>query len=196
MEITPIKQYCDRQITCLHIDGIRTGFISSLGQPFVQALYAAIIKSKDCFGFVAEENTDVVGFIVFTKNLNKLYKSIIFKNGLRFALLIAGKMFSFNRIKKIFETLLYPNRIKSSNLPSAELLSIVVAKDQQGRGLGTKLAQRGLSECASRGIDAVKVLVGAENQPANQLYLKCGFKLVGQIFNHGVLSNIYVAKTN
>jgi len=80
-------------------------------------------------------------------------------------------------------------------LPSAELLSIVDANEVRGKGLGFELIQKGFTECASRGIDKVKVLVGAENKPANKLYLKSGFELVGQIDNHGVVSNIYVAKT-
>ena len=81
------------------------------------------------------------------------------------------------------------------NLPSAELLSIVVAWQGQGKGVATQLMQAGLQECEKRGIDKVKVLVGDENERANKLYLKCGFELVDQIENHGILSNIYVAET-
>ena len=81
------------------------------------------------------------------------------------------------------------------NLPSAELLSIVVAQQGQGKGAATQLVQAGLQECEKRWIDKVKVLVGVENVPANKLYIKCGFELVGQIDNHGVVNNIYVAKT-
>jgi len=179
----------------LHIVGIRTGFISSLGIEFVTALYEAIAQSKDSFGFVAEQNGEVLGFIAFTGNLNKLYKSVILKKGLRLALLLASKMLSFQRIRKTVETLFYPSRIKKMSLPSAELLSIVVAPESQGKGLGGQLLQKGLAEGAKRGIEKVKVLVGADNKPANKLYLKCGFELVGQIDSHGVVSNIYVVKT-
>ena len=80
-------------------------------------------------------------------------------------------------------------------LPSAELLSIVVANESQGKGLGLQLLQKGLAECAKRGIDKVKVLVGVDNKPANELYQKCGFELVAQIENHGILSNVYVVDT-
>ncbi|GAG00303.1 unnamed protein product, partial [marine sediment metagenome] len=180
-------------IARLHIEGIKTGFISSLGIGFVTALYEAIAENKSSFGIVAEENDKVLGFIAFTTNLNKLYKSVVTKSGIKFAFLLAGKIFSLKTIKKVFETLFYPNRIKKLDLPSAELLSVVVAKDAQGKGLGAKLVQKGLAACAKRGIDKVKVLVGAENEPANRLYLKCGFELVGQIENHGVLSDVYVA---
>ena len=192
-EVVSVEKAAD--VAKLHIEGISTGLISSLGTDFVTALYEAIVQSKSSFGFVAQENERAVGFVAFNTNLNKLYKSVILKKGIRFAFLLAGKMFSLRRIKKVLETLFYPSRIKKMNLPSAELLSIVVAPESRGKGLGGQLLQKGLAECAKTGIEKVKVLVGADNKPANKLYLKCGFELVGQIDSHGVVSDIYVVKT-
>jgi len=196
MIITDIKPEHARDIAALHIQGISRGFISSLGIDFVTALYESIAESNSSFGLVAKENGTVLGFVVFTTNLNELYKSVILKKGLRFAFLLAGRMFSLKRIKKVFETLFYPGRIKKMNLPDAELLAVVIAPKESGKGLATTLMQKGFAECARRGIGKVKVLVGADNKPANKLYLRCGFELVRQIDSHGTLSNIYVAQTN
>jgi ribosomal protein S18 acetylase RimI-like enzyme len=185
------------QVARLHIEGISTGFISSLGTEFVTALYEAIAQSKTDFSFVTSlvsEDNKVLGFAAFTSNLGKLYKSVVLKKGARFAFLLAGKMLSLQRIKKVFETLFYPSRIKKMNLPSAELLSIVVAPQARRLKLGTRLVQAGFDQCSKMGIDKVKVLVAAANEPANKLYLKCGFELAGQIDNHGICSNIYVAR--
>ena len=195
MRFTKIEIRHAKKMANLHIQGISKGFISSLGIDFVTALYEAIADSKDCFGFVTEEEDKVLGFVAFTTNLNSLYKSVILKKGLRFALLLAGKMFSPQQVKKVFETLFYPSRVKKMDLPSAELLSIVVTPENQGKELGGQLLQKGLAECTKRGIEKVKVLVAANNRPANKLYLKCGFQVAGQIENHGIVSNIYVAKT-
>jgi len=195
MQIKKITPQDAAEAAAMHMQGISTGFISSLGADFVTALYEAIAESKSSFGLVAEEDRKVVGFVAFTTNINRLYKSVIFRKGIRFALMLAGKVFSFSSLKKIIETLFYPARIKKLELPRAELLSIVVAKKAQGKGLGRQLLQKGLAECAKRKIDEVKVLVGVDNKLANKLYLKCGFKLVRQIDSHGVVSNIYVAKT-
>lgn len=195
MEFAKLELRHVEQIAMLHIEGIETGFISSLGIDFVTALYEAIAQNKDSFGFVAEENDSVLGFIAFTTNLNKLYKSVILSKGFHFVFLLAGKMFSLQQIKKVFETLFYPSRIKKMDLPSAELLSIVVSEQAQGKGIAKQLMEKGFRECAKRGIDEVKVLVGADNESANKLYQKCGFELVGQMDNHGVISNIYVAET-
>ena len=59
------------QVAQLHVDGIPSGFVSSLGVDFVTALYEAIAQSETSFGLVAEEDGKVVGFIAFTTNLKK-----------------------------------------------------------------------------------------------------------------------------
>jgi len=179
----------------LHISGIHTGFISSLGIDFVTFLYEAIAESESGFGFVAQKNTEIVGFVAFTTNVNVLYKSVIRRNGLKLAFVLARKMLSLSTIRKVSETLFYPSRLKKMNLPLAELLSIVVDSQARAKGLATKLTQVGFAECVDRRIGKIKVLVGADNSPANKLYLRCGFELVTQIDNHGVMSNIYIVET-
>ena len=183
------------QVAALHIQCISTGFISSMGIDFVTSLYEAIVKSQSSFGVIAVRNEKVIGFAALTTNLNKLYKSVVWRKGGKFALLLAGNMLSLRRIKKIFETLFYPARTKKMNLPSAELLSIAVEPEERGKGLAGQLIEKSFRHCQKTGVDKVKVLIGADNKAGNKLYLKSGFELIGQIVNHGVLSNIYVAKT-
>ncbi len=183
------------QVAALHIQCISTGFISSMGIDFVTSLYEAIVRSKSSFGVVAVRNEKVLGFVAFTTNRNKLYRSIVWRKGLKFVLLLAGNMWSRKRIKKIFETLFYPTRIKKMNLPSAELLSMAIAPEERKKGLAGQLIEKGLRLYRKTGVDKVKILIGADNKAGNKLYLKFGFELVGQIVNHGVLSNIYVAQT-
>jgi len=61
IEFNPVKTEHAKQIAGLHISGISTGFISSLGIDFVTALCEAIAKSKCGFGFVAQEQDEVIG---------------------------------------------------------------------------------------------------------------------------------------
>ncbi len=196
MEIVKLRLEHARQVAKLHIAGISTGFISSLGIDFVSALYESIAKSEYGFGLVARRGDRVVAFVAFTTNILGLYRSVLFKSGLRLALILVGKLCSPARVKSSFETLFYPSRIARLDLPRAELLSIVVAEPQRGRGLAEMLVRQGLAQCRQADIEHVKVLVAADNTVANRLYRKCGFSLAGQIDNHGVLSNIYVGRTD
>ena len=185
-----------QQVAELHISGIGTGFISSLGINFVTALYEAIAESECGFGLVAERDNKVIGFAAFTTDLSALYRSVIFKNGLKFAFLLARKMFSLRTIKRVFETLFYPARIKKSNLPSADFLSMVISEEARGKGLATMLVKKGFAECAQRGIEKLKILAAIDIEPINKMYEKFGFDLVGRIDSHGIASNVYVVGTN
>lgn len=52
-KILPLQKDHYQQVASLHISGIPTGFISSLGQEFVAVLYEAVAEDKNSFGFVA-----------------------------------------------------------------------------------------------------------------------------------------------
>jgi len=191
MKTTALKPEHVPSVAALHIQGINGGFISSLGAGFVTALYEAIVNSNNSFGFAVEDNERVLGFVAFTSSITKLYKSVIAKKGFRMAGFLAGRILSFKQIRNALETLFYPARVRKKNLASTELLSIVVCADKRNQGLGTELVVKSLQQCSRLGLESVKVLVAADNQPANKLYQKCGFTFVRQIKNHGVLSNIY-----
>lgn len=195
MLLRPLKTDDAAHVAQLHIEGISSGFISSLGQAFVTKLYEVIAASEDSFGLVAEDSGKVVGFVAFSSNLSSLYKFVLWHGGAKMFFLLAGKMFSFSRLKRIVQNILYPSKMAKLELPQAELLSIVIAPKARGQGLAPELVQAGLNECANRGIDKVKVLVADANKSANKLYRKCGFEMARRINSHGVASNIYVAKT-
>ena len=178
----------------LHIDGISEGFISSLGLDFVTALYETICEDSNSFCLIAEEGDKTIGFVAFTENLSKLFKSAVKSRGIKLVLAIGLKVFRPSVFKHVIQNIFYPSKTEKLNLPKAELLSIVVNPAAQGKGIAKQLCQAGLEECRKRGIDKVKVLVSAENGPANKLYQNCGFELVTTIESHGVPSNIYVAE--
>ena len=107
--------------------------------------------------------------------------------------LFQRKIISLRVFKKVFDNVLYPGKMKKAGLPSAELLSIVVSPQAKGKGIARQLVEKGIQECKARGINKVKVLVAADNEPANKLYENSGFEFHSQLDSHGVKSNIYVA---
>ena len=48
-----MKSRYAEQVATLHIQGIHTGFISSLGIDFVTAFYETIAEDENSFGFIA-----------------------------------------------------------------------------------------------------------------------------------------------
>jgi GNAT superfamily N-acetyltransferase len=185
-----------REVAQLHISGITGGFISSLGIDFGTSLYKAIACDGSSFGYVVKQDDKIIGFASFTTDIGSLYKTVIRKSGARFFLHLAGKAFSRRIMGKVLETLLYPSRTKKLDLPPAEFLSMVIAEEGRGKGLATKLVQKGFDKCASMGTDRIKILAAVQIGPINKLYEKFGFKVFTQIVNHGIVSNVYVVPTD
>lgn len=62
----------------------------------------------------------------------------------------------------------------------AEVLTLAVAPDAQGRGLGRALLDHALREAARRGAASVVLEVSTANAPALALYARAGFLTVGR----------------
>ena len=184
------------EVARLHISGIATSFIGSLGKGFVTALYDAIARSDFSFGYVVKKGDTIVGFASFTTDLDRLYKSVIRKKCVRFSFLLARKILSLQVLRKAFETLFYPNRIKKMDLPPAEFLSMVIAPQARGKSLATTLVKKGFAEFDARGIKRIKIFAAVDIIAINKMYCKLGFDVVGQMKNHGVVTNVYVVPTN
>lgn len=175
-----------KKIAQIHIDEIKTGFLSSLGVNFLTALYKAMIESETVL--VAKNNNEVIGFVSGTNNLKTFYKKMLLKNFLTFLRIAAPKILKSSR--KIFETLIYPNKIES-NLPKAEILSIAVKEPFQKRGVGKNL----FAECKKRlGVKEIKMIVGENLNSSHELMRSLGGKNVQIIEVHqGIKSYIYVS---
>ncbi|MFH1963609.1 MAG: GNAT family N-acetyltransferase [bacterium] len=190
MLIREIRVQNAKEIAQIHIEAIDTGFISSLGLNFVRTLYREICKSEIGFGYVAKENSEVVGFIVGAIDVSKLYKEIVFKKGFLFIMPLIKYFFRFTTLKRIAETLFYPYRVKNDYC-KAEILAVGVKKEHRGKGVGGKLMEATIAEFRRRGIKEVKALTYDENEPSNQYYLNQGFKPIGKIKHHENYLNIY-----
>lgn len=193
IEYIPIREEHCRDMARLHRSSIPTGFLSSLGEPFLAALYRAITESPAGFGLVAEEKGQFLGGITFASRLGTLYRHVVRKQGVRLSMLLGFKLLRPSVLKAVVQNLLYPSRARREQLPDTELLSVVVSEQSRGKGVGGELVRRGLQECAHRSIGQVKVLVSADNQSARRLYERCGFHMVRLTRSHGIESCIYVA---
>ncbi len=94
-------------------------------------------------------------------------------------------------IRRMWQTLRYPSDV-GDELPSAEILSIVVAEQARDKGVGAELIAAALDEFKRRGIPKIKVAVWDQNLPANKLYQRCGFNLAVTREHHGLAMNVYV----
>ncbi len=189
MNITLAQSQDAPAIANIHKTEISGGFLSSLPEAFLEKFYEAIILSPVSFCVVAKENNQVVGFVAGTTDISTFYRYFFTHYFFQSFFIVLPKLFS--SFKKIAETLLYPTKEKA--LPKAELLTIAVKKEFQGRGIAGQMFKEFTAEMRKRNIKEFKVLVGANLPQAIHFYEKNGFRFVKNTSVHGkAVSKIYV----
>jgi ribosomal protein S18 acetylase RimI-like enzyme len=193
--VIPLAKRHAPQVADLHIEGIHTGFLSSLGRGFIRQIYKALPGCGSGFGYVCEDSDGVViGFVACAESTGRLYKQSLRRRGLMMMLPLLRFMFRWSVIKRLWQTLRYPAEV-GADVPAAELLSIAVDAAARGRGVGKQLMAAAVEEFRRLGIEQFKVAVGADNETANAFYQRCGFTLALQREHHGLPMNIYVLQT-
>ncbi|MDQ3190539.1 MAG: GNAT family N-acetyltransferase [Bacteroidota bacterium] len=191
-----IKNFTDdeiAQIARLHINNIKSGFLSSLGEDFLKLIYFSIQKKGVLIGLRSDNS--VIGFVSGVEDINAVYYEFIKKNFFKAFFFILPKMISFNVIKKVVEIALYPlqKKIDKIELPKAELLSIVMEPDQRGTGGAEVLYKELVKDFQGKNIEKFKIIVGAKLIGAQKFYSKMGALQLDSINIHkGEKSWVYL----
>jgi ribosomal protein S18 acetylase RimI-like enzyme len=169
-----------RRVAELHAARITEGFLPLLGPRFLNRLYRRVHRSPDGFVFVAMEDSEVVGFVAGACDLHRLYRSFLARDAVVAGVLAAPRL--VRSLPRALETLRYPS--SSNGLPDAEILAVAVDANHVGRGIGRQLVDAGLAELAHHGIGSAKVVAGADNAAALELYERAGFVRCARITVH------------
>ena len=161
-----------RAIASLHSRLIDTGFLSSLGSRFLALLYETLIESDHGQVTVAVSGDSVVGFVAGVDSTSDFYRFFLRRRLLRAALLLVPSLVKPSNWRRILETLRYGGAREQL---SGELLSMAVAPQARGRGVGAALVGDLQARMASRGVERMRVVVGADNEAAIALYTSTGF---------------------
>ncbi len=160
-------------VALLHARQISEGFLSLLGDRFLQLLYRRILLHPASFLLVADDHGDSVGFIAGSTDVAGLYRSFLWRDGA--AALIRAAAPLTRGWRRVLETLRHGSPGGDGGPPGAELLSVAVDPSWQGRGAGRLLVASLREEMAARGCGVVTVVVGADNDGAVALYHRTGF---------------------
>ncbi len=201
----PIVQMTTAQASAvakLHRRSIKTGLIACLGQSFCETLYYSMAKSPYSFVLVYEdEQHQPLGFICCATNTSKMYRSVILRHFFPLLFSAMVKFFRPSVIKQALTAIKRPRTFKTGDfseweLPEAEVVSIAISPDAQGRGIGRKLVQAAFDKFRSLGHDKVRVWTNEENEQAAEFYQKRGFKFLGVRQHHSGEIRVFVADLN
>ena len=169
-------------VAALHARQISEGFLSLLGDRFLELLYRRILLHPASFLLVADDQGAAVGFIAGSTDVAGLYRSFVLRDGA--AALIRAAVPLARGWRRVLETLRHGNPDGGGAPPGGELLSVAVDRSRQGQGAGRWLVASLLEEMAARGCAVVTVVVGADNRGAVALYHRSGFVVVERFELH------------
>ena len=179
----------------IHRRELNEGFLSSLGDRALCLMFSfAAASQKACF-YTAydEESGQTVAFLLGTPGIGGFYKDFIRRKFFQAIFILKGKLFSFSRIKKILETLLYPAKKDTRRYPSAELLDIAVYSEFHGLGIARKLFNEFCAALKDAGIPEFKITTGESLHGAHKFYEKLGAVKVDEVEVHaGQKTFVYV----
>jgi len=165
-------------VTQIHLLSFKGFFLSFLGYQFLAELYDGIVSDPNGIAFVANSDNGILGFVAGTDSPQGFYRRLLRQRWWRFAWAAAWpalrKPSIIHRLLRAFSR----SRSEDIHENCATLMSIAVAPDAQGQGIGQQLVQAFLVEVKARGIKQVNLTTDAENNAAaNQFYVKQGFTL-------------------
>jgi len=192
-----VKNKAIKETAKLHYDNLEKSFLKTLGLTFLQVMYKSIDEAKESTLIVHKVDGETVGFVTGTTDMREVFKIMVFRHPVKLFLSLLPSVFSFKKIKKIFEIIFYEKKVIkcSIELPEAELLSIAVDKNFRGKKIADKLYEDLCQHFMNKNIDSFKIIVGSELIPAQKFYEKMGAERVGEIEVHkGEKSYIYLQK--
>ncbi len=169
----------------IHYHELQSDFLPSLGEPFLRLLYESFLQNADVNILVIESDHKVRGFVIGSRNFNRVFKKIVLRNFVKFALLIIPHIFQKPVIlKNVFETFLYPKK-ESPVVSDAELIVIAISKKYHRKGFGKKLIHALEKSFTTQKVYQYKLTVNKNNMAANAFYNTLGFKKNHEFFLYG-----------
>lgn len=175
----------------LHCEILGPDIISELGFNFARIFYREIYKSNKAFGFVASEDHRLIGFIIGTQDVLKLYRETGRKKWFLFLPVLMKHLFKPSVIISVIQPILCPIKIKSS-FNRTELLFCAVRKELRRRYIGKQIVEFLFEEFKKRDTVQVKAFAYNKDVAANKFYLSQGFKYVENVKHYGDYLNLYL----
>jgi len=178
INISPMEMRQVDRVVSIHICSFPGFFLTFLGPRFLHLLYSEIIAMPDSVALVALENEQVVGFVAGVTHQSSFYGQLVRRRLFAFARASLGAALRHPSIvPRLFRALSYSCSSQEA-VAQALLMSIAVAPDAAGKGIGQQLVKAFLDEVQTRGINSVSLTTDRDNNKrANGFYQKLGFEL-------------------
>jgi ribosomal protein S18 acetylase RimI-like enzyme len=167
-------------IVSVHMSSFSHFFLTCLGPKFLELLYGEILKQEGSVALVAVTPDDtVIGFTVGVCNQTKFYKHLAVRRWFAFAAASSREALAHPMIiLRLIQAFTYVGKSRAAACP-ALLMSLAVAPQGKGHGIGSALVDAFICEMAKKGVDRVCLTTDRDNNDGtNCFYQKLGFSRV------------------
>lgn len=177
MEIRSATLQDVASIVKIHQSAFDGFFLTSLGSRFLTFYYKAFVKSEDSVVLCAIEDEVVLGFSAATKQCKGFNSKLIKKNLLSFFGLSMKLLFTQpSALVRLAKNLTKKSEDVEDNEEYAELYSIGVRSDAQGKGIGKKLLNATETNLKEEGVEKVSLTTDYyNNESAVAFYHSMGY---------------------
>ena len=185
-------------IVDVHLRSFQGFFLTFLGGRFLRLLYREILREPGNVSLVAlSTNNEIIGFVVGVCNQVGLYRRLVRQRWYAFAMAAFHTALQHPSIvPRLFRAFKYPSMASHLSSPGL-LMSVAVAPDAKGTGVGRALVERFLSDMADNGISRICLTTDRDNNvDVNEFYRRCGFSKVSEFrTSEGRWMNEYAIQT-
>jgi len=177
-DIRPMQLFDVKDVVEIHLKSFPGFFLTFLDSRFLSEFYMGILDDPTGFAYVNIDVGCIIGFVAGTSQPAGFYSRLLNRRWWRFAL---SALIPILKNPLIIPRLLRAIRKPQDVLNQPEtgtLMSIAVAPEAQGQGIGQRLVKAFLEESARRGLKHVDLTTDMNNNASvNQFYQRMGFRV-------------------
>lgn len=180
MEIRKAEQADIESIVKIHCDAFEGFFLTSLGADFLKFYYICFINSSETVTMCAVENGKIMGFSASTKVCKGFNSRLIKSNLVDFGMLSIKLVLTSPRsLIRLLKNLTKKGEVVEDNEDYAELYSIGVSQDAQGKGVGKLLLATSEKVMKEEGVKRVSLTTDYyNNDAAVGFYISMGYEVL------------------
>jgi ribosomal protein S18 acetylase RimI-like enzyme len=177
MEIREAKQLDVDSIVKIHCDAFKNFFLTSLGSAFLKFYYHCFIDNNETVVLCAVDSGRIVGFTASSTKSKGFNSRLIRSNLMKFGLLSIKLLFTSTKsLIRLMKNLTKKGDYVRDNEDYAELYSIAVIQDAQGKGVGKQLLAALEKSLKKQGVERVSLTTDYfDNKPVVNFYMSMGY---------------------
>lgn len=173
-------------IVKIHLDAFKGFFLTTLGHDFLRFYYSCFLKSHDTITIISEENGRVYGFAASTKQCKGFNYRLIKSHLFAFSVLSLKMLFTTPKsLLRLVRNITKKAEIVEDDEDYAELYSIGVSKDAQGKGIGKLLLIVSEAEMKLQGVSRLSLTTDYyNNEQAVGFYHAMGYQTLYEFITY------------